>query len=278
MSTQYHYIVMKEILMQYGLAITNAIDARALVALAQEAEAAGWDGIFYWDSPDSSDAWVALTAAAMSTKRIKLGTMVTPLPQQLPWKVAGEAATLDQLSNGRVILPVGLGVTDFERTGIPKDYKIRAKMLDEGLAIVQNMWHGEPFSYEDGKYYHIEPHISGEKPVQQPRIPIWVVGGEKQTQLRRAARWDGAMIQGTPEEIAARKNAIMQLREITTPLDIITEGSTPGDNPEQAASIVRAYAEAGLTWWNEAVWDTPWSTGGLEGVRMRIKQGPPPRM
>jgi alkanesulfonate monooxygenase SsuD/methylene tetrahydromethanopterin reductase-like flavin-dependent oxidoreductase (luciferase family) len=261
-------------MVQFGLAITNAIDARALVDLAVAAEAAGWDGIFYWDSWDASDAWISLTAAALRTQRLKLGTMVTPLPQQSPWKVASEAATLDHLSNGRVILPVGLGVIDFERVGYPKDYKIRAHMLDEGLEIVQQMWHGEPFSYT-GKYYQIEPHISGTKSLQQPRVPIWVVGGEKQTQIRRAARWDGAMIQGTPEEIRTRKAAILQFRELSTPLDIITEGSTPGDDPEQAAHIIRSYADAGLTWWNESVWDTPWSTAGLEGVLTRIKQGPP---
>ena len=262
--------------MQYGLAITNAIEVRDLIGLAQDAEQAGWDGIFYWDSWDSSDAWVALTAVTMRTERIKLGTMVTPLPQQQPWKVANEAATLDQLSNGRVILPVWLGVTDFERTGIVKYYKIRAKMLNEGLEIMQKMWSGEEFGYT-GRYYQIEEKFQGNRSLQQPGIPIWVVGGEKQTQLRRAARWDGAMIQGTPEEIRARKEHILSLRTSGKPLDIITEGTTPGDNLEEAQQIVRAYEEVGLTWGNEAVWDKPWSSAGLEGVRKRIKQGPPSR-
>lgn len=259
--------------MQYGLAITNDIDARDLAELAQEAEEAGWDGIFYWDGW-KNDVWVSLTAAALRTERIKLGTMVAPLPQQAPWKVAIEAATLDSLSNGRVILPVGLGVIEFERTGIPKDYRVRAKMLDEGLEILQQMWRGEPFSYE-GQFYTIEANATGMKPLQRPRIPIWVVGGEKQTQIRRAARWDGAMIHCSPEEMRARIAAIQQLRTSAEPLDIVTEGSTPGDDPERAASIVRPYVEAGLTWWNEGVWDAPWSTGGLEGVRKRIQQGPP---
>jgi len=260
--------------MKYGLAITNAIEAPALIGLAQDAEDAGWDGVFYWDSWDSSDPWVALTAVAMHTERIKLGTMVTPLPQQQPWKVATESATLDQLSNGRAILPVGLGVTDFERTGISKDYKIRAKMLDEGLEIVKAMWSGEEFDYS-GNYYQIEEKFQGQRSFQQPRIPIWVVGGEKQTQLRRAARWDGAMIQGTPEEIRTRKENILRLRTSGEPLDIITEGTTPGANLEEAGKIVRAYEAVGLTWWNEAVWDQPWSNGGLEGMKTRIKQGPP---
>ncbi len=132
--------------MQYALAIPDSINARTLVDLAQEAEAAGWDGIFYWDA-GGTDPWIALTAVAMRTERVRLGTMVTPLPRQHPWKVASEAAALDVLSNGRVILPVGLGVIEFEKMGVTKDYKVRAKMLDEGLEIISRLWSGQPFSY-----------------------------------------------------------------------------------------------------------------------------------
>jgi len=257
--------------MHYGLALPF-LDAHTLVELTQEAEAAGWDGVFCWEG-DGIDVWIALTAAAMRTKRVRLGTMVTPLPRRQPWKVASEAATLDFLSNGRVILPVGLGVVDFEKLGITKDYKVRAKMLDEGLEIINNWWGGQPFSY-DGTYYHIE-ETTGTTPVQTPRIPIWVIGGEKQSQIRRAARWDGVIVGGSPAEVQERVNAIMVQRVSVTPLDIITEGETPGDNPQEAAAIVCSYADAGITWWIESVWNTPQERGGVEGMRTRIKQGPP---
>jgi alkanesulfonate monooxygenase SsuD/methylene tetrahydromethanopterin reductase-like flavin-dependent oxidoreductase (luciferase family) len=258
--------------MQYGLAIPDTVAVPDLVQLSQEAEATGWDGIFYWDG-GMVDPWVALTAVAVRTERIRLGTMVTPLPRQQPWKVASEAATLDTTSGGRVTLPVGLGVVDFEKMGITKDYEIRAKMLDEGLEIIDHLWSGQPFKYE-GTYYQIEETV-GLRPAQLPRIPIWVVGGSKESQIRRAALWDGAMIQGTAAEIRERKAAIELLRTSLEPLEIVTEGESPGDNPVEAASIVRAFADAGITWWIEAIWNTPREHGGLEGMRRRINQGPP---
>jgi hypothetical protein len=57
-----------------------------------------------------------------------------------------------------------------------------------------------------------------------------------------------------------------------TPFDIVSEGKTPGDDPQKAASIVREWAEAGSTWWIEAMWD---AMGDLESIRQRIRQGPP---
>ena len=262
--------------MRYGLAIPDSVDVSGLIELAREAETAGWDGVFYWDS-FGVDPWVALTAVALSTERVRLGTMVTPLPRRSPWKVASEAATLDRVSSGRFILPVGLGVVEFERFGLTRDYKVRARMLDEGLAVMAGLWSGQPFHY-DGAFYRVE-ETTGPLPAQTPRVPIWVVGGEKGTQLRRAARWDGALIQAPPDEIAQRRSVIEQLRAelgVATPLDIITEEETPGDDLEQAANIVRPYAEAGVTWWMEAVWNTPREQGGFEGMRRRIRQGPPP--
>ncbi|GCE20147.1 LLM class flavin-dependent oxidoreductase [Dictyobacter kobayashii] len=257
--------------MQYGLAFPY-IDVHVLLELAQEAEAAGWDGVFYWDG-GGVEPWVALTAMAMHTERVRLGTMVTPLPRQQPWKVASAAATLDHLSKGRVILPVGLGVIELEKMGIVKDYKVRAQMLDEGLEIVDQWWRGEPFSY-DGTYYQIE-ETSGMAPVQTPRIPIWVHGGERQSQILRAARWDGVKMGGTPAQVQQGIQAIMAHRTAAAPLDIITESETPGDDPEQAAEIVRPYAQVGVTWWIEAIWDSAQRIGGVEGMRARIKQGPP---
>ena len=90
-------------------------DVQLLATLAREAEAAGWDGFFVYDQIASEapkpviDPWIALAAIALSTERIRFGPLVTPLARRRPWKVAREAVTLDQLSNGRMILGVGLG-------------------------------------------------------------------------------------------------------------------------------------------------------------------------
>ena len=73
------------------------------------AESAGWDAIFDWEAVWGDDAWIALTAAAIVTDRIRLGTMLTPIPRVRPWDLASRASSLDRLSGGRVIVGAGLG-------------------------------------------------------------------------------------------------------------------------------------------------------------------------
>src|SRR5436309_12715007 len=80
------------------------------------AERSGWDGVFVWEAAYGVDAWTLLAAMAARTERVRLGTLLTPLPWRRPWKVASQVATLDQLSGGRSILTVGLGATGF---GLP---------------------------------------------------------------------------------------------------------------------------------------------------------------
>ena len=253
--------------------------------MARAAEEAGWDGFFVWEPVCGVDAWVCLTAAAMVTERIRLGTMLTPLPRMRPWRLAGAAATLDNLSGGRVILAVGLGAPDtgYEAFGEVTDRKTRAELLDEGLDIVTGLWRGQPFSY-DGKHYHVRPteFMPPAPPVQQPRIPIWVVGAwPRPKSLARALRYDGLLPNPMTAEGDHRPLTTDHVREIrdyvsanrtdTTPFDIVAEGKTPGDRPDEAAAIVRGWAEAGATWWMEALW-------GAEdemAVWTRVRQGPP---
>jgi len=277
--------------MQYGVTFPN-VDARTLAELAHEAEEAGWDGVFVWDISWGIDAWVSLAAVAMRTERVRFGTMLTPLSRRRPWKVASEVVTLDHLSNGRVILPVGLGAVGpedpynwFAQVGEETDRKIRAKMLDESLDILDGLWSGQPFSY-DGEHYHILDVTFTPTPVQSPRVPIWVVGAwPRMKSMRRVLRCDGVIpvkmnedgsfAEMTPADIVAMKAFIDEQRSQTTLFDIVMEGETPGDDHEKAASIVRPLAEAGVTWWLEAVWSTPQTQGGVEGMLRRVRQGPP---
>src|ERR1700758_235761 len=80
------------------------------------AEQSGWDGVFVWEGAYGVDAWSLLAAMAVRTTRVRLGTLLTPLPWRRPWKVASQAATVDQLSGGRAILTVGVGALG---TGLP---------------------------------------------------------------------------------------------------------------------------------------------------------------
>ena len=180
--------------MKYGFVLPYG-DARIAADFAFEAEQAGWDGFFVWEAVWGWEAWMMLTAAAMRTQRIKFGTMITPLSRMRPWELASKTVTLDHLSNGRVILAVGLGAIDtgFAEFGEETDRKTRAELLDEGLDIVTGLWRGQPFNY-DGKHYHIKEtkFYPLPPPVQQPRIPIWVVGAwPKEKSMQRALRYDG---------------------------------------------------------------------------------------
>ncbi len=274
--------------MKYGYILPFG-DAREAALLAQEAEHAGWDGFFVWEPVWGTDAWVALTAAAMQTERIRLGTMLTPVSRMRPWKLASETATLDHLSNGRVILAVGLGAPDsgFYNFGEVTDRKTRAELLDEGLDILTGLWRGELFDY-NGKHYHIQKkpwHTPPAPPlVSKPRIPIWVVGAWfREKSMQRVLRYDGLLpnVMGdkgavrtgppTPEELHAMKVWIDGHRTATTLFDIVMEGQTPGDDPARARDLVQPYVAAGATWGLDSLWEDKVPEARLR----RLLQGPP---
>jgi hypothetical protein len=274
--------------MKYGFVLPMG-DARAAADLARAAEQAGWDGFFVYEPVWGIDAWVTLTAAAMQTSRIRLGTDLTPISRMRPWKLASETATLDRLSNGRVILSIGMGAIDtgFEAFGEITDLKTRAELVDEGLDILTGLWRGQPFSYA-GKHYQIQEtnFYPPPPPVQEPRIPIWVVGAwPRMKSMRRVLRYDGLIPNvmgedGRPREInaddiRAMKTYVEAHRIATTPFDIIMEGETPGDQPQQALDIVSVWAEAGATWWIESRWSEPRTAEGFKAVQRRVEQGPP---
>jgi alkanesulfonate monooxygenase SsuD/methylene tetrahydromethanopterin reductase-like flavin-dependent oxidoreductase (luciferase family) len=282
--------------MRYGIIIWASSDPRVLAELAHEAEAAGWDGVFIPDcisietdthpAKPGFDPWVALAVMAMRTQRIRMGTMITAVTRRRPWKLARETVTLDHLSNGRLILSVGLGpVYDdagFYKVGEVLDRKVRAERTDETLAILNGLWSGQPFSFS-GKHYQVQEMTLLPPPVQSPRIPIWVVGAWlRMKSMQRALRWDGLLpaiknADGswgdiTPDSIRAMKAFVDEHRTATTPFDIVVEAVTPGDDRAKAAAIVRPFAEAGATWWIESTWTMP---GEVDVQLTRIRQGPP---
>jgi len=272
--------------MQYGVIIPGG-DLDTILALATEAEAAGWDGVFYWDGiniPAAGpmyDPWVVLAAIATRTERVRIGAIITPVSRRRPWKLARETVTLDHLSHGRLVVPVGLGALDdggFGKVGEATDLRVRAAMLDEGLEVLTGLWSGQPFSYH-GAHYDMEEMTFLPPPVQTPRIPVWIVAAwPRAKSMRRALRYDGILPQKmdgadgamTPDDIRAMRAFIAEQRAATTPFDIIMEGETPGDDPAQVATTVAPLAEAGATWWMETRW-----TDGPDTLRARIAQGPP---
>jgi alkanesulfonate monooxygenase SsuD/methylene tetrahydromethanopterin reductase-like flavin-dependent oxidoreductase (luciferase family) len=171
--------------MRYGFVIPTG-DPRTIADLARQLEEHGWDGAFYWDgiALDSQwdnvgghvyDPWVVMAAMAMRTEQVRLGAIVTPPSRRRPWKLARETMTLDHLSGGRLVVPVGLGaINTFGDVGEVIDRKVRAAMLDESLEILTRLWSGEPFSFS-GEHYQVGEMAFRPAPVQRPRPPIWVV-------------------------------------------------------------------------------------------------------
>jgi alkanesulfonate monooxygenase SsuD/methylene tetrahydromethanopterin reductase-like flavin-dependent oxidoreductase (luciferase family) len=269
--------------MRYGIVMSNLddfADPRLAIRLARVAEEAGWEAFFVWDHLGfawglaSSDPWISLAAVAVSTSRLKLGTAITPLARRRPQVVANALASLDLLSGGRVIFGAGLGgvAEEFTAFGEPGDAKERARMLDEGLAVLDRLWSGEMVTHH-GQHYDVE-NVSL-APLQRPRIPIWI-GGESPPALRRAARWDGWLAPATspdgmakdPERIAEMVAEIQLHRRADTPFEVAVDGySEPGD-----PTLPRAYEAAGATWWLESIHGR---RGPQEEMIARVEAGPP---
>ena len=287
--------------MRHGLSVPNfgtGLDAARVAEWARLAEDAGWDGFFLWDHlfafadgpVDVVDPFVALTAAACATSRVRLGTLVTPLPRRRPLVVARQSVTLDRLSGGRLVLGVGSGAGPFEwdYSGEEPDPVVRGAMLDEHLDLLSRLWSSEPVRHE-GRFHTLAgPDWAARchpPPLQQPRIPVWVGGTWPGTRpFARAARWDGvvpmrsdgAWTVGDTRAVSAR---VRSLRAGTdTPFDVAVPGeSDPADDARW--QVFADHAGEGATWRVEAV--HPWRWGdpdrgewNLDAMQQRIGAGP----
>lgn len=263
-------------------------DPRLLVELAQLAEAAGWDGVFIWDHLvyrergwPVADPYITVAAIAATTTAIRLGVLITALARRRPWKFARESVSLDLISDGRLVVGVGLGSEgeeEFAAFGEDPDPRVRAERLDEGLQILEGLWSGRPFAHR-GRHYVVAETVFQPPPLQQPRIPIWVAGRwPARRPFRRAARFDGVFptFEGVghaqrpaPEQLRAVVAYTRSHRDATSgQFDVALELQSEGPAP----ALVEAYAAAGLTWWVEKL---GWFRGPVDYVRRRIERGPP---
>jgi alkanesulfonate monooxygenase SsuD/methylene tetrahydromethanopterin reductase-like flavin-dependent oxidoreductase (luciferase family) len=276
--------------MKFGV-VTSFGSVHDYVEMAREAEASGWDGVFAWDdiSVDRGgvfDPWVVLGAMATVTDRVTLGAMVFSLARRRPWKVAHETITIDNLSNGRFVLPVGLGGTwdgGYSRVSTEDPTRrVRAEKLDECLDILELAWSGETVSYH-GTHYWMEDLWFDPRPVQRPRIPVWPVGAWPYPKsLRRAARWDGVIVsdmsetgddeQALPDAVAGVASWMAEHRQSSGRFDIVTQGITSATDHAANRAKLHPLVEAGATWFIESRWESDQS---VDTLRERIRQGPP---
>ncbi|WP_428484443.1 LLM class F420-dependent oxidoreductase [Rhodopila sp.] len=154
--------------------------------------------------PPSANFWdpvLTLTWAAAVTTRVRLGTSVLVLPLRHPLPLAKELATLQNLSNGRLILGAGVGwlEAEFDALGVP--FKQRGRRMDEGIAMMRAVWTQDPVNFEAQWIPATIRDMRAQPQPVQP-IPIWI-GGGSDAAIQRALRLDGWHGTRTPPEQAA---------------------------------------------------------------------------
>ena len=225
-------------------------DPEYLGRLAGQAEAAGWEGVFLWDHlvfpgvPELIDPWIGLAAMAVGTKTIRIGPMVTPLPRRRPFVVARQVAALDLLSNGRMVLGVGLGDLiggEFATLGEELDRRIRAEMLDESLGLIDQLLSGTQVEHR-GVHYQLEGAQFLPTPRQRP-VPTWVAARwPNRAPLRRAARYQGVFVIDVhqPHEVVEMAKVLAEFGVVDRPFEIVV-AMAPGTDPGP-------WETAGVTW------------------------------
>jgi len=263
-------------LVRYGICLANLgtyADPRLAVRLAQTAERSGWDAVFIWDhlafvwGPPSADPYTALAAIAASTERVRLGTAVTPVARRRLQVLANQVATLDVLSNGRVVFGAGLGgsPSEFGKFGEPTDAKVRAAKLDEGLELLRRLWSGEEVTHR-GEHYTVDGVRLSPTP-RQSTLPIWV-GGNRPASLRRASRWDGWIADSSdPTGMTLTPGDVRRSVETIGRSD----GFEVAVLGERARADPAAYERAGATWWLENLHD---ERGSFDHVLEIVSAGP----
>lgn len=230
-------------------------DPRLCARLAVRAEEAGFDGFFLWDHVGYrepvraiADPWVALSAVACATSRVRIGALVTPTPRRRVVKLARETASLDLLSGGRLVFGAGAGSENSgefaEGSGEETDMRVRARQLDEDLARLVEFWDGG-----------LEP-----RPLQRPRIPVWIAARwPYRRPVRRAARWDGLF----PIDLPGPEALVELAAEVPgPPFDLVVT------NP--AGTELGPWIDAGATWCLTGFGPTP----TFAEVEASIEAGP----
>jgi probable F420-dependent oxidoreductase len=243
--------------MRFGVALPNfgPLGTRAVVVeMAQQAEALGYDSVWMTDvvvqTPSPEDARFASSLEALTvtaylaalTTRVQLGISVLVLAQRSPVLVAKEAATLDCLSGGRLVLGVGAGYHEMQFRWLGTEYRNRGRRLDEYILAMRELWTA-PEPRFDGQYVAFADVVFSPRPVQ-PQGPPIVIGGSSPAALRRAARLaDGWHPVGlTPAQYAAGMRQIHALAagrqvegslRIRTTLDRRLAATTGGDSAVQ---------------------------------------------
>jgi probable F420-dependent oxidoreductase len=263
-----------------------------LAEFARVAEEHGYDSVNLTEHPIPGDRWlgagghhaldpfVGLAFAAAATHHIRLLTNLTVLPYRNPFLLAKSVASLDRVSNGRVILGVGTGYLKPEFFALGVDFEERNELFDEAIEVCRLVWTGDSITYT-GRHFSARGNSAQPTPVQDP-LPIWIGGNARRTRERVARVAQGWMPMWNPPEFApTRRSPVLadleDLRRMLAdlhrlraeagrddPLDVMFMAmdsalpGTPDWEPRRHRDAIRAQAELGVTWQQvTAVGDTP---------------------
>jgi len=253
----------------------DPIDVAAVRAVAQRAEALGFRDLWVTentlDHVTCFDPVVVLTYAAAVTNRIRLGASVVVLAIHSPMMVAHQWATLDQLSNGRAILGVGLGREHHYREfAVPEEGRVRR--FREELDVIKALWTLPSVTYR-GRFYQLDGATMSPKPVQQPHVPIWMGVGHPNAIRRAASLADGWMGSGG-SSIAEFARSVPLLHDA-----LAAAGRDPGTFPISKRIFVAVderpeVARADLHRWFTEVYRNPAGTdaSGLHGTPAQVRE------
>ena len=190
---------------RFGVSIyPQPVAWRHFVGIVRRMEELGYDSYWSYDHPEArADCWTALTALALGTERLRLGTLVACIYYRSPYLLARMAADVDRLSNGRLVLGLGIGhvVAEFEQMGIPFPPTVaRQRGMEETITIVRGLWSGQPFQFR-GQEFGATSGGGFLGPVQEPYVPILLAGGGEKVTLRQVAHFADASNMGAHDSI-----------------------------------------------------------------------------
>jgi F420-dependent oxidoreductase-like protein len=249
-----------------------------VLRVAKAADELGFDGFFRSDHylafdadglPGPTDAWVTLGALARETRRVRLGSLLSPVTFRLPGPLAIQVAEVDAMSGGRVELGLGAGWFEAEHAayGIPfPALRERFDRLIEQVTIIDGLWRtplGETFSF-DGRYYRLQDSPALPKPVQQPRPPIIIGGQGKRRSLELAARFANEFNIGW-QDVPATATILDQARAvIDREIVYSTARCCASAAPTPSSPVAQQRLDNDPTNSTSTVWPVPqlrWSTG-----------------
>lgn len=261
--------------MKFGFVLPNygqQASRFSIIDSALAAENFGFDSIWLTDHlalPEKDgelfghifESISTMSFLAASTRKIKLGLSTLVLPQRNPLEIAKSLATVDNLSNGRLIVSAGIGWSKGEYQNLGYEFHNRGKRMDEAIKILRTCWRGQKVVDFKGDYYCFENLVFSPPPVQSGGPPIWIAGDSQAALSRAISLGDGWHPNAqSPKELedALRKfKSIIQMRPFTIAvrigIDLISgnneaNSSVISGNPDEIIEKLLKYSKAGMNY------------------------------